>query len=218
MLKVRKSFIRKFYCALETVVQSSCLAHQIEGYMNSLTWKNTTTQCTKNDFLFLGHVGWNPLWKRMAMNTWWAAFEILTSSFLLQHGARGWSHYYKSRFAACSHSFSQCKCHFSQLDDNEDRYICWPFLLLLFYDKQQALASRVGLLSRLFSHDEGSTTFSSSVNTRDVVVFDTKRDLSHFWLFLCYVPVYMNFKSFLKSGNFLERSMYFDRCCLNYIS
>ena len=188
MLKVRKSFIRKFYCALETVVQSSCLAHQIEGYMNSLTWKNTT-QCTKNDFLFLGHVGWNPLWKRMAMNTWWAAFEILTSSFLLQHGARGWSHYYKSRFAGCSHSLAQCKCHFSQLDDNEDRYICWPFLLLLFYDKQQALASRVGLLSRLFSHDEGSTTFSSSVNTRDVVVFDTKRDLSHFWLFLCYVPV-----------------------------
>mgnify|MGYP006903850727 FL=1 len=163
-------------------------------------------------------LGWNPLWKRMAMNTWWAAFEILTSSFLLQHGARGWSHYYKSRFAACSHSFSQCKCHFSQLDDNEDRYICWPFLLLLFYDKKVAFASKVGLLSRLFSHDEGSTTFSSSVNTRDVVVFDTKRDLSHFWLFLCYVPVYMNFKSFLKSGNFLERSMYFDRCCLNYIS
>ena len=37
VLKVRKRFIQKFYCALEAVVQSSRLAHQIEGYMNSLT-------------------------------------------------------------------------------------------------------------------------------------------------------------------------------------
>ena len=79
-----------------------------------MTWKilHNAPKMTFSIELTCVPLGWNPLWKRMAMNSWWA-FEILTS-FLLQHGgARGWSHYDKSRFSACSHSFSQCKCYFS---------------------------------------------------------------------------------------------------------
>ena len=86
----------------------------------------------------------------------WIADELLRFLllFLLQHGgARGWSHY-DTRFAACSHSFSQCKCYFSlwrqRWNNSQIDTVAGPFYCCFYYKASFGFQSRT-IVSPIFS-------------------------------------------------------------------